>query len=266
MDGPGEHLDQSISEVDRLRKNLKRSTSKQVKSREEKNISKSTALAWFNGHLNHIRRVVGDEDCQSINWYYHELLSYADKDTTRLKYDSCLKELRKCLSSLRKTVVDAGIPSLNPSSSDTPPEFSTLIGDVKMQGILSERWKECVICIDGGAYLSATVMMGGLLETMLLARFNQEPNKERVFSSSQAPIDKKTGKAMPLNSWTLKNYLNVAHELKWISRSTKDVGEVLRDYRNYVHPYKQASHGVRLDNNDARIFWELTKEIARQLL
>jgi len=62
-----------------------------------------------------------------------------------------------------------------------------------------------------------------------------------VFSAAAAPLDKKTGKALQLKEWGLRNYLDVAYELGWITRTTKDVGEVMRDYRNYIHPQKELS-------------------------
>ncbi|MCG8673385.1 MAG: hypothetical protein MI867_28605, partial [Pseudomonadales bacterium] len=101
---------------------------------------------------------------------------------------------------------------------------------------------------------------------LLLARFNKEQNKGVIFSPSKAPISKKTGKTAPLQEWTLRHYIDVAHDLKWISHSAKNVGEVLRDYRNYVHPYKQMSHGVELDSHDAELFWGITKSITNQLI
>lgn len=41
---------------------------------------------------------------------------------------------------------------------------------------------------------------------------------------------------------------------------------VLRDYRNYVHPQKELSHGIRLSAQDAALWWEVSKLIARELL
>jgi hypothetical protein len=114
--------------------------------------------------------------------------------------------------------------------------------------------------------MSATVMMGGLLETLLLGRFNRETNKQPIFAAAAAPKQKGAKKSEPLSKWMLKDYLDVGHELGWINRSAKDVGEVLRDYRNYIHPYKQARQNVHLDSEDARLFWEITKGIARQLI
>ncbi|MBL8230659.1 MAG: hypothetical protein JNL98_19360 [Bryobacterales bacterium] len=64
----------------------------------------------------------------------------------------------------------------------------------------------------------------------------------------------------------LKSYIDVAHELSWISTSAKDVGVVLRDYRNYVHPQKEYSHGIVLTPEDARVLWDVAKTIVRQLL
>lgn len=41
---------------------------------------------------------------------------------------------------------------------------------------------------------------------------------------------------------------------------------MLRDYRNYVHPEKERRHGVVLTEHDSRMFWEVTKLLATQLL
>ena len=46
----------------------------------------------------------------------------------------------------------------------------------------------------------------------------------------------------------------------------RSVGVVLRDYRNYIHPQKELSHGVTLTVPDAQILWEAGKSISRQLL
>ena len=261
-----DRIDAAIREVEGLRRNLKKADSLQVRSRDECDLAKATSMAWFNNHLPGVRETTGSEACEDVCAHYHQLIAYTDKATTRAKYDLLLKLLKKKLSSLRKHTVGVSADSNPAPSSDVAPDFSPLIGDAKMQVILANRWNECVRCIAADAPLAATVMMGGFLETLLLARLNRETNKSSIFGARTAPIDKKSGKTLQLKEWTLRHYLDVGHELGWVSRSTKDVGEVLRDFRNYLHPYKQASHGVNLDANDARLFWEISKEISRQLL
>jgi hypothetical protein len=134
-----------------------------------------------------------------------------------------------------------------------------------MHAILLARWVECAACLKAEAPLAATVMMGGLLEALLLARINRENDKEFIFKARSAPKDGQ-GKTKQLKDWMLSDYIRVVHEVKWVSVSVKDVGEVLRDYRNFIHPYKQFTHGVHLTPDDAMLFWELSKTIARQVI
>jgi len=87
-----------------------------------------------------------------------------------------------------------------------------------------------------------------------------------VFGAASAPTEKGTGKPAPLQKWTLKHYIDVAHELGWISSSAKDVGAVMRDYRNYIHPHKEFTHAIKLTTDDAELFWEIAKGMSRQIL
>ena len=151
------------------------------------------------------------------------------------------------------------------ATNDASPSFSALVADPRMQTILENRWQECVRCLDANAPLAATVMMGGILEGLLLAKINALADKSPVFKASTAPKDK-SGITLKLNEWGLKNYIDVAHELQWISKTTKDIGEVVRDYRNYIHPQKEHSHGISIAAEDARMMWEVAKSVARQVL
>jgi hypothetical protein len=135
-----------------------------------------------------------------------------------------------------------------------------------MRQVLARRWQECVTCLGAGAPLAATVMMGGLLESLFLARITREPNKQPIFTAKAAPKEPKTQQALSLREWTLGDYIAVAHELRWIPQSVKDVSEVVRDYRNYIHPQKELTHQITLTVGDARMFWEVSKAISSHLL
>ena len=91
------------------------------------------------------------------------------------------------------------------------------------------------------------------------------PNKPAVFKSKAAPHDK-AGKTLALPEWKLVHMVEVAHEFGWITKSAKDVGHVLRDFRNYIHPHKEYTDGVLISHEDACMFWEVSKVISRQVL
>jgi len=135
-----------------------------------------------------------------------------------------------------------------------------------MQRILVARWNECVMCLNANAALAATVMMGGLLEALLLARINRETDKASLFKAKAAPKNPKTGNPKPLTEWMLNDFIQVLAEVKWITVVAGSVGGVLRDYRNYIHPQKQLSHNVHLTPEDAALFWEISKSITRQVV
>lgn len=255
--------DSALVEVDRLRKLLKKKLTAQVRADDERSIVKATALAWFNTHRVVIAPSVNENALRDADSLYKQLLEGSGHASSRSAYDYTLKALREILIDLRT----AGLanPIARTATTDQPPDFGPLIADPQMRLVLDSRWHECTKCLRADAPLSATVMMGGLLEALLLGRINRETNKASIFQATNAPRDK-SGQPKNLTDWTLKNYIDVAHEKGWITIAAKDVGEVLRDYRNYIHPFKQLSHRVQLTSDDASLLWEVSKVILRQVI
>lgn len=257
-------VDSALAEGERLRKTLGRNRDKQVRSDDERSIAKATALAWFGSHRKTLANAVDDVTLQAVDDHYNAILGATDRAAARSTYNEALKALRPLLSALRTTHLSAALAKGKPGPPNVPPSFAKLVPDATMQAALGRRWTECELCIEVGAPLAAIVMMGGLLEALLLARVNAEPNKASVFKAKNAPKEK--GTTRPLKEWMLGSYLDVAHELAWITQSAKDVGVVLRDYRNYIHPYKELSHGTMLSKADAVMLWAVCRGIAEQLV
>jgi hypothetical protein len=259
-------IESSISEVDKARRALKKDKTVQVRSVDDKLLLKATALTWFNNHRKMFASSIPDNGLAKADSLFNDILTSTDKNASRNKYDVILKKLHLELVNLRSQNILSLSNTVQNNSSDIPPDFSSITSDNEMQAILIRRWNECSTCVLSNAPLSATVMMGGLLEGLLLARINQFVDKSKVFKAKSAPKDKTSGNPKTLNEWTLKDYIDVAHELKWISQTEKDLGVVLRDYRNYIHPQKERSHGIIIESKDAKLLWELSKSISRQLL
>jgi len=257
-------VDKSLGEIDCLLKLIKKNKSRQIESREEKLVIKASALAWFKNCLPLIVNSIDEGQIAKTNEIYKQILELSERRISRSKYVELFKTVREELIGIRNFVLT--FKTSTQKSTDSPPQFDPLISDYKMQEILKNRWNECCNCLAGNAPLASIVMMGGLLEALLLARINKEQDKSAIFKTKAAPIDRRSGKVLILQEWTLRNYIDVAHELKWISQSAKDVGEVLRDYRNYIHPYKEFSHGISVSLDDANILWEITKSIMRQII
>ena len=253
-------IDTAVDAVTRLRTVLHKSKQPQVRNADERALIKATAQAWFKNHRPALATLQSDSSFKAADQAFASMLEWADQNTTRSKYRDLLQAVKAHLVKLRSSGV-----LVAPTAEPARPQFQLLISDPKMLGILDRRWKETLACQRVGADLAATVMLGGLLEALFLARINRLTNLAPVFTASKAPKDK-SGKSKPLKEWGLKDYLDVANELGWIRQSAKDVGQVLRDYRNYIHPEKELSHGVTVDAEDTSMFVTVFSSIADQII
>ncbi len=267
-----DHIEAAMGEVTKARAWVVKGKSKQLRAAGELDRLKAVSFAWFKTHRPAITRHHAKLDLSGADAAYHVVLDATAKFAARTTYAAALQDAKRRLVEIRRAVAEAPVipdqaarQAAGPASPGAPPSFSALAADPSMQAILARRWEEVQRCIASGAPLAATVMMGGLLETLLLARINVAANKASIFTAKGAPRDK-AAKTLPLSEWKLVNMVEVAHELKWITRSAKDVGNVLRDFRNYIHPYKEHTDGVLIRSDDAKMFWEVCKAISRQVL
>jgi hypothetical protein len=254
----------TLEEIERTKRMLTKATAKQVRAAEPRQYLRAVAHSWFQSHRPLILPSVKEEQLNAVDDCFRTILDSSERMAARSTYTEAIRAAKAGLIELRGLLLSGRVTPA--STTDLPPDFSNLASDPVMRWILTNRWNECTKCVEASAFLAATVMMGGLLEALLVARANRMSDKRPLFSASSAPIDPKTKKPLDLRQWTLAPYIDVAHELGWITRSAKDVATVLRDYRNYVHPEKERSHGVTLVRDDAVMFWEVVKTLTRQLL
>lgn len=264
MSASADPIEACFREVERARNRVSRLKTKQVTKVDDRDYLKSVAYSWFKSHRPLLVASVGEDALEPVDVKLKAVLDATGRLSTRTTYLAALKNAKDDFASLRGIALVP--PRSSPSPSESPPDFAALASDPVMKAILERRWNECQRCIRASAPLAATVMMGGLLEALFVARANLMTNKAPLFRAKATLIDSKTKKPLALPQWTLRPYIDVAAELGWISRSGKDVAAVLRDYRNYIHPEKERAHGVSLNDHDSEMFWEVTKSLARQLL
>jgi hypothetical protein len=262
-----EAIQATIAEVERLRKVVSKGKTKQVYSASELDLIKANVHTWLHTRRPILVAAVGDQILTELDSLYRDLLGATNRGTSRSRYLDLLKSLKRLLSNLQATkAVELSDPLKHKASPDTAPSFGTITADGEMQQLILNRWNECVACVSHNLPLAATVMMGVILEALLIARINKLADQSSVLEAKAAPKDKTSGKVLRLREWTLSNYIDVAHELGWISGTYKDVGEILRDYRNYIHPYKEYQHKKRITPDDSKMLWEISKTIVRQIL
>lgn len=261
-----EAFDSAIHEATAARATVAKAKGKQVRAVDTVATLRSTAHAWFNTHRRVVTGASPNLDLSAVDAPYTTVLSATAKHAAKQTYLKALKNAKAALVALRAAALVTPATRQIDTTDDLAPDFSPLAGNQEMRDILARRWHECHKCVKADAHLAAIVMMGGLLEALFVARANKMPDKKPLTNAAAAPKDRASGKTMNYQEWMLDAYIKVAHELNWITESAKDVADVLKEYRNYVHPEKERRHGVILALNDSSMFWQVTKALARQLL
>ena len=182
-------IDSAIQEAEKLRGLLRKNKSKQVSADDDRRVVKATALAWFNNHRSPMVAALTDDPLVEIDQEYRALLNASEKATLRSRLLEFLKTIKRALGKIQSehaVPLSASIAQIG-SSSDTAPAFAPLVADSAMQKILANRWTECARCLEVEAPLAATVMMGGLVEALLLARINQVVDKTSIVNARLLP-------------------------------------------------------------------------------
>lgn len=260
-------LSQAIQAIDRLKALLAKSRSSQVRNVGERQAASAVAQAWFQAFRPQFNSFNDNSTLREIDGEFSSLLHASDRASSRAGYRSRLKAVRTAVLRFRSDVLDPlGTKQVGNEGIAAPPNFSNLTSDARMRQILERRWEETGKCMRAEAYLAATVMMGALLEALILARINRLSDKSPVFRQKSAPKDKKTGKTLPLSEWKLQSLIQVAFEMKWLGKPGRDVGSVMRDYRNFIHPEREYSSGITIHSEDANMFLAVFTSLAKSLV
>ncbi len=183
---------------------------------------------------------------------YQEESRRAQQVAQALNRVLALEGLKVTYSSGRPIVVElpgAMISPDTPAALNLKRELGAFIFDQQLAAILRLRLDEASTCREHGASLAAIILLGSILEGALLdvaTRFVSS-----AMRSSRAPEGRK------LSSWSLVELIDVAHERGWIQPDVRAFAHVLRDYRNFVHPWEQRRRGEFPDHDTVNVCWEV---------
>jgi hypothetical protein len=258
-------LDEAIREIDKLRKHLSKPGANQITASADCDLVRAYSLAWTHNHKGQIKDVLSVKQFAQDDALYEKLHTATYRATSRVAYMGLLKGLREELLQLQSQA----LAKPNPLSGLKIPDFSKLVQNAEMAGLIQRRAHEVVEMLDR-APLAASIMMGALLEALFLARINVLPEKRPLFLLKSTPRDK-SGKARELKEWGLNDFIEVSHEMGWIRKLLKDISTVLRDYRNVIHPVKELALMMELKTDvlvntaDAKMFWRVFCELSEQI-
>ena len=135
-------------------------------------------------------------------------------------------------------------------------DISSLGLDSIISDIIECRIKEIEKCISSDVPLAAVIITGSTMEGILLGEATSYP--KTFNSASSAPKDKNS-KVRNFQDWTLSNFIDVAYEIGLIKLDVKKFSHIVRDFRNFIHPYEQMVSRFHPDKNTALICLQVLK-------
>ncbi|MFH9136019.1 MULTISPECIES: hypothetical protein [unclassified Streptomyces] len=113
-----------------------------------------------------------------------------------------------------------------------------VVSDPDLATAVQLRLDEARTCYEHGAYTSAIIMLGSLLEGVLAHAAQVRTTGERM--------------PKPLRSMGLNDFVEFAFKNRWIEHDAKLASELVRHYRNLVHPLaeKKTGHSPNRDTLD----------------
>ena len=160
----------------------------------------------------------------------------------------------------RKIVVETEDDFLKKEFKDIT--FDGLISIPSVQTIIEARLVELKHCLDVNAPLSAIFLTGSILEAVLLSISTSNP---RLFCGAVSSPKDKDGNVIPITKWRLESLINVARELGYLKEDVHRFCHVVRDFRNYIHPFEQSARGFSPDINTAKICLQVLKGAIAQV-
>jgi hypothetical protein len=146
-------------------------------------------------------------------------------------------------------------------------EFSEVsVAEIGLEGssveILSERISEIQKSFSAEAPLAVILLAGSTLEGILLGLAIKHP---KAFNLSMMSPKDREGKVKQFHEWSLAGFIDVAHDLGLIQVDTHKFSHVLRDFRNYIHPFEQMASGFSPRMHTAKICLQVLKAVIYEI-
>lgn len=135
-------------------------------------------------------------------------------------------------------------------------ELEKLPIDSSLVPILAARLAEANRCLANQAPLAVIFLCGSVLEGAMLGAASNQPE---LFNRSKCSPKDDAGKPVPFHKWSLNDLINVACDVEVIKIDVKKFSHVLRDFRNYIHPYQQMVSKFEPDEHTAKICMQVLR-------
>jgi hypothetical protein len=140
-----------------------------------------------------------------------------------------------------------------------PPQHWDFVQDEELRAILARDYKELSELLKVQAPKSTIVLAGSILEAVLVAALSSRE------AEAQGKYCEVYSERRRIERWTLEQLVTVSAELGILDYDLHKHAEMLRDYRNLVHPTVECRRRSRIDEDLVTILLTMLTRTLRLL-
>lgn len=200
--------------------------------------------------------IVSDHDGSDLIGLTHWFTSSRQiNGHVRAFYDTFIEPFCDWLGEQLESLESNGSPTENHNV------ISNIVPKEKIEQSLSfikkEKLKEILVrdLFDAqqvSSHKSVVVLCGGSVEAILIYKLSQGGRKTRAITAFRTAYPKATHSS-DLDSWSFEQLIFIAKQLKLIDAGLRSALDSIRNFRNFVHPYRELSSPSSPDKHMANI-------------
>jgi hypothetical protein len=173
-----------------------------------------------------------------------------------------LSHATRGLSTLKDLLYEAELLLID-SGQRLPKQDWHFISDENLKLILARDYAELGKLLEISAHKSALVLCGSILEAALVAVLANEEARAQLSYANLYP--NRHNPVPPIEEWRLFQLIGVAENIGKLDGDTRRQADILRDYRNLIHPVAEVRRATVLDEELVAAEVILLKRVLRLL-
>lgn len=170
-----------------------------------------------------------------------------------------LRDARGNLEAARKLLIEAELLQISVNSS-LPEQTWDFITSDELRVLLARDYQELARLLKVGARKSALILCGSIMEAALVSVLKDIELRAQSTYSLQFPRSQKS-----IEEWRLWELIAIAQSCNLIDQDTRRQADILRDYRNLIHPLVETRRATELDDELVQAQVTLLKRLLRTL-
>lgn len=132
-------------------------------------------------------------------------------------------------------------------SSQFPGISFEFVSETPLQNILESHYQQAKAAFESGSWGGTIVLLGSVAEGLLTWGLSRPEIRDQAHEYHSQKYKGKSKEGLPIDKWDLSDLIGTAEHLGLIGRTAVQAAWAIKEFRNFIHPYRLLGQSARLD-------------------